>query len=58
MDDGEVNTMSLGVESYTSALEMQPITLLALQWHLQPFLLNSVRRKMSQRDWSRARNVL
>lgn len=55
MNDTKVNSMSFRVEYYTSEQKMQAITLLPLQWHLQPFLLNSVRQKMSQRDWSRAR---
>lgn len=55
MNDTKVNSMSFCVEYYTSEQKMQAITLLPLQWHLQPFPLNSVRQKMRQRDWSRAR---
>jgi len=58
MNDTKVNFMSFCVEYHTSEQKMHAITLLPLQWHLQPFLLNSVRQKMSQRGLEQSENVL
>lgn len=58
MNDTKVNSMSFCVEDYTSEQKMQAITLLPLQWHLQPFLLNSVRQENEPKRLEQSENVL